>query len=38
MFGFKRLTSFEVKLWVVVPLAAGMLSGLYILIFGAPDP
>lgn len=38
MFGFRRLTPSEVNLWVVVPLAAGIISGLYILIYGAPDP
>ncbi len=38
MFGFQRLTPSEVNFWVVVPLALGITSGLYILIFGAPDP
>ena len=37
MFGFQRLTPSEVNFWVVVPLALGITSGLYILIFGAPD-
>ncbi len=38
MFSFQRFSPFEVKFWVGVFVAAGLLSGLYILIFGAPDP
>jgi hypothetical protein len=38
MFALKKFSPFEVKFWAVVFLAAGLLSGLYILIFGAPEP
>jgi hypothetical protein len=38
MFGFQKLKSFELRFWVVLFLAAGLISGFYILIFGAPDP
>ncbi len=38
MFGFERLTAFELRLWVLLSLAAGTGAALYILIFGAPDP
>ena len=35
---FDRLTSSEVRFWVVVPLLAGSLGAAYILILGAPEP
>lgn len=38
MFSFQKFTPFEAKFWVVVFLATGLLSGLYILIFGTPEP
>lgn len=38
MFGFQKFTSCELKFWVIFFLAAGLFSGLYILIFGAADP
>ena len=38
MSGYQKLTPSEVNFWVVVPLALGITSGIYILLFGAPDP
>lgn len=38
MSGYRRLTPFEINFWVVAPLSIGITTGIYILIFGAPDP